>query len=51
VEACRNVPVVIAGGKKLPEMDALKMAFECNIRRRCWGGYGRKFSRVTARLE
>jgi putative autoinducer-2 (AI-2) aldolase len=27
VEACRNVPVVIAGGKKLPEMDALKMAF------------------------
>jgi len=28
VEACRNVPVVIAGGKKLPEMDALKMAFD-----------------------
>jgi 3-hydroxy-5-phosphonooxypentane-2,4-dione thiolase len=27
VEACRNVPVVIAGGKKLPETDALKMAF------------------------
>ncbi len=27
VEACRNVPVVIAGGKKLPEIDALKMAF------------------------
>lgn len=28
VEACKNVPVVIAGGKKLPEMDALKMAFD-----------------------
>ena len=27
VEACGNVPVVIAGGKKLPEMDALKMAY------------------------
>ncbi|MBI4733324.1 MAG: 3-hydroxy-5-phosphonooxypentane-2,4-dione thiolase [Rubrobacteridae bacterium] len=26
VEACGNVPVVIAGGKKIPEMDALKMA-------------------------
>jgi 3-hydroxy-5-phosphonooxypentane-2,4-dione thiolase len=26
VEACGKVPVVIAGGKKLPEMDALKMA-------------------------
>lgn len=26
VEACGNVPVVIAGGKKLPEMDALQMA-------------------------
>ncbi len=25
VEACGNVPVVIAGGKKLPELDALKM--------------------------
>ena len=28
VEACKNVPVVIAGGKKLPETDALKMAFD-----------------------
>ncbi len=27
VEACGNVPVVIAGGKKLPEMDALKMTY------------------------
>ena len=27
VEACGNVPVVIAGGKKIPEMDALQMAF------------------------
>lgn len=27
VEACGNVPVVIAGGKKLPEKDALQMAF------------------------
>jgi putative autoinducer-2 (AI-2) aldolase len=26
VEACGNVPVVIAGGKKIPELDALKMA-------------------------
>jgi len=26
VEACGKVPVVIAGGKKLPEIDALKMA-------------------------
>jgi putative autoinducer-2 (AI-2) aldolase len=28
VEACGNVPVVIAGGKKIPEMDALKMAYD-----------------------
>lgn len=27
VEACGNVPVVIAGGKKLPELDALQMAY------------------------
>ncbi|VVB53886.1 2-amino-3,7-dideoxy-D-threo-hept-6-ulosonate synthase [uncultured archaeon] len=27
VEACGKVPVVIAGGKKLPEIDALKMAY------------------------
>ncbi|MCZ7380642.1 MAG: hypothetical protein O8C64_03580 [Candidatus Methanoperedens sp.] len=27
VEACGNVPVVIAGGKKLPEMEALQMAY------------------------
>lgn len=27
VEACGNIPVVIAGGKKIPEMDALKMAY------------------------
>lgn len=27
VEACGNVPVVIAGGKKQPERDALQMAF------------------------
>jgi len=27
VEACGNVPVVIAGGKKQPEKDALQMAF------------------------
>ncbi|MBW6469962.1 MAG: 3-hydroxy-5-phosphonooxypentane-2,4-dione thiolase [Methanosarcinaceae archaeon] len=27
VEACGNVPVVIAGGKKIPEMDALQMAY------------------------
>lgn len=26
VESCGNIPVVIAGGKKLPELDALKMA-------------------------
>jgi len=26
VEACGNVPVVIAGGKKIDELDALKMA-------------------------
>ena len=26
VEACGNVPVVIAGGKKLPELEALQMA-------------------------
>lgn len=28
VEACGNVPVVIAGGKKLPEMDALSMSYD-----------------------
>lgn len=28
VEACGNVPVVIAGGKKLPEKEALRMAFD-----------------------
>jgi putative autoinducer-2 (AI-2) aldolase len=28
VEACGNVPVVIAGGKKLPEKEALQMAFD-----------------------
>jgi putative autoinducer-2 (AI-2) aldolase len=28
VEACGNAPVVIAGGKKLPEKDALQMAFK-----------------------
>ncbi len=27
VEACGNVPVVIAGGKKLPEMEALQMSY------------------------
>ncbi len=27
VGACGNVPVVIAGGKKLPEMEALKMSY------------------------
>jgi len=27
VEACGNVPVVIAGGKKQPEMEALQMAY------------------------
>lgn len=27
VEACGNIPVVIAGGKKKPEMDALQMAY------------------------
>ncbi|MBI2135180.1 3-hydroxy-5-phosphonooxypentane-2,4-dione thiolase, partial [Candidatus Woesearchaeota archaeon] len=27
VEACGNVPVFIAGGKKIPEKDALQMAF------------------------
>ncbi len=27
VEACGNVPVVIAGGKKLPETEALQMAY------------------------
>ena len=27
VEACGNVPVVIAGGKKIPEKDALQMAY------------------------
>jgi putative autoinducer-2 (AI-2) aldolase len=27
VEACGNVPVVIAGGKKLPERDALEMTY------------------------
>src|SRR3990167_3661790 len=27
VEACGNVPVVIAGGKKLPEKEALQMAY------------------------
>jgi putative autoinducer-2 (AI-2) aldolase len=28
VEACGNVPVVIAGGKKLPEKEALQMAYD-----------------------
>ena len=28
VEACGNVPVVIAGGKKIPEMEALQMAYD-----------------------
>jgi putative autoinducer-2 (AI-2) aldolase len=28
VEACGNVPVVIAGGKKLPEEEALQMAYD-----------------------
>ncbi len=28
VEACGNVPVVIAGGKKQPEKEALRMAFD-----------------------
>lgn len=28
VEACGNVPVVIAGGKKQPEKEALKMAYD-----------------------
>jgi putative autoinducer-2 (AI-2) aldolase len=28
VEACGNVPVVIAGGKKLPEKEALRMAYD-----------------------
>jgi putative autoinducer-2 (AI-2) aldolase len=28
VEACGNVPVVIAGGKKLPEMEALQMSHD-----------------------
>ena len=28
VEACGNIPVVIAGGKKQPEKDALQMAFD-----------------------
>lgn len=28
VEACGNVPVVIAGGKKIPEKDALEMAYK-----------------------
>ncbi len=28
VEACGNVPVVIAGGKKLPEMEALQMSYD-----------------------
>ena len=27
VEACGNSPVVIAGGKKIPEMEALQMAY------------------------
>lgn len=27
VEACGNIPVVIAGGKKIPEKDALQMAY------------------------
>ncbi len=27
VEACGSVPVVIAGGKKIPEMDALQMSY------------------------
>lgn len=28
VEACGNVPVVIAGGKKLPELEALQMSYD-----------------------
>ncbi|MDO9096868.1 MAG: hypothetical protein Q7U60_01920, partial [Candidatus Methanoperedens sp.] len=28
VEACGNIPVVIAGGKKIPEMEALKMSWD-----------------------
>jgi putative autoinducer-2 (AI-2) aldolase len=28
VEACGNVPVVIAGGKKMPEREALQMAYD-----------------------
>ncbi len=28
IEGCGNVPVVIAGGKKLPEKEALQMAFD-----------------------
>ncbi|NJD77146.1 MAG: 3-hydroxy-5-phosphonooxypentane-2,4-dione thiolase [Candidatus Methanoperedens sp.] len=31
VEACGNVPVVIAGGKKLPELEALQMSYDAVV--------------------
>ena len=46
VTACCPVPIVIAGGKKLPELDALKMALQRYSagRRRC--GYGPQYLSV-----
>jgi len=35
VDACGNVPVVIAGGKKLPEKEALQMRPQCCFGWRC----------------
>ncbi len=41
VQACGDVPVVIAGGKKLPEMDALKMAADAVSKGACGVDMGR----------
>ena len=43
VTASCPVPVVMAGGKKLPELEALDMAYRGNSGRRRRSGYGKKY--------
>ena len=42
VTSCCPVPIVMAGGKKLPELDALTMAYNGRGSGSSRGGYGKK---------
>ncbi len=48
VTASCPVPIVIAGGKKLPEHEALEMCWRAMTRGRVRGGYGRNIFQSSA---